>query len=69
MQVLLYEKVFYHLEENFKDVDGYNEFYYLLHNDDARESVIAGEYENGLEHFIAVINLMQTTQNQVHLCY
>ena len=33
---------------------GYNEFYYLLHNEAAREAVIAGEYENGLEHYIAV---------------
>lgn len=33
---------------------GYNEFYYLLHNAEAREAVIAGEYENGLEHYIAV---------------
>ena len=33
---------------------GYNEFYYLLHNESAREAVMSGEYENGLEHYIAV---------------
>jgi len=33
---------------------GYNEFYYLLHYPDAREAVISGQYENGLEHYIAV---------------
>lgn len=33
---------------------GYNEFYYLLHHSDARESVIGGAYKNGLEHYISV---------------
>lgn len=42
------------IDPSLRGEPGYNEFYYLLHNDDARESVIAGEYENGLEHFIAV---------------
>ncbi len=34
--------------------EGYNEFYYLLHNAEAKEAVANGEYENGLEHYIAV---------------
>ena len=34
--------------------DGYNEFFYLLHNPSARTAVESGEYENGLEHYIAV---------------
>jgi len=33
---------------------GYNEFYYLLNNENAMDSVKAGEYPNGLEHYIAV---------------
>ena len=33
---------------------GFNEFYYLLHNESARKAVISGEYENGLEHYIAI---------------
>jgi plastocyanin len=33
---------------------GYNEFYYLLNNESAMDSVKAGEYPNGLEHYIAV---------------
>ena len=33
---------------------GFNEFYYLLHYTDAREAVSSGEYDNGLEHYIAV---------------
>jgi len=34
--------------------DGYNEFFYLLHNLSARTAVESGEYENGLEHYIAI---------------
>ena len=34
--------------------DGYNEFFYLLHNLSARTAVQSGDYENGLEHYIAV---------------
>jgi hypothetical protein len=34
--------------------DGYNEFFYLLNNSSARTAVESGEYENGLEHYIAV---------------
>ena len=34
--------------------DGYNEFFYLLHNPSARSAVESGEYENGLEHYIAI---------------
>ncbi|MDA9583981.1 S8 family serine peptidase [Porticoccaceae bacterium] len=33
---------------------GFNEFYYLLHHTDAREAVSSGQYDNGLEHYIAV---------------
>ena len=32
----------------------YNEFFYLLHNPKAKAAVESGEYENGLEHYIAV---------------
>lgn len=34
--------------------DGYNEFFYLLQNPSARTAIESGEYENGLEHYIAV---------------
>ena len=34
--------------------DGYNEFFYLLHNLSARTAVQSGDYENGLEHYIAI---------------
>ena len=34
--------------------DGYSEFFYLLNNLSARTAVESGEYENGLEHYIAV---------------
>jgi hypothetical protein len=34
--------------------DGYNEFFYLLNNPSAKTAVESGEYENGLEHYIAV---------------
>ena len=33
---------------------GFNEFYYLLHNNKAKEAVLNGAYANGLEHYIAV---------------
>ncbi len=33
---------------------GFNEFYYLLHHADARDAVSSGQYDNGLEHYIAV---------------
>ena len=33
---------------------GFNEFYYLLHNPEAREAVKSGAYENGLEHYIDI---------------
>jgi len=33
---------------------GFNEFYYLLHNNNAKEAVLSGAYANGLEHYIAV---------------
>ena len=32
----------------------FNEFYYLLHNEEAREAIKNGAYENGLEHYINV---------------
>lgn len=34
--------------------DGFNEFFYILHNPSARTSIQSGEYENGLEHYIAI---------------
>jgi len=34
--------------------DGYNEFFYLLNNPSAKTAVESGEYENGLEHYIAI---------------
>ena len=34
--------------------DGYNEFFYLLNNPSAKKAVESGEYENGLEHYIAI---------------
>lgn len=33
---------------------GFNEFYYLLHNPEAKKAVTDGVYENGLEHYIAI---------------
>ena len=41
------------IDPSLRGEPGFNEFYYLLHNDNARDSVIAGDYENGLEHYIA----------------
>jgi hypothetical protein len=34
-------------------VPGFNEFYYLLHNEEARTAVKSGEFESGLEHYLA----------------
>ena len=34
--------------------DGFNEFFYLLNNPSAKIAVESGEYENGLEHYIAI---------------
>ena len=34
-------------------VPGFNEFYYLLHNEEARAAVKSGEFESGLEHYLA----------------
>ncbi|MEP5764035.1 MAG: VCBS repeat-containing protein [Halieaceae bacterium] len=33
---------------------GFNEFYYLLHNEDVAAMVKAGEYSSGLHHYLAV---------------
>ena len=32
----------------------FNEFYYLLHNQEAREAINNGSHENGLEHYIDI---------------
>jgi len=32
----------------------FNEFYYLLHNEDARKAVETGEFETGLEHYLSI---------------
>ncbi|MDC0991058.1 tandem-95 repeat protein, partial [Gammaproteobacteria bacterium] len=33
---------------------GFNEFYYLMHNPEAKSAVSDGLYQNGLEHYIAI---------------
>ena len=35
-------------------VPWFNEFYYLLHNEQARKSVIDNEYNSGLDHYLSI---------------
>ena len=51
---LLAWEMVYRIDPAERGEPGFNEFYYLLHNNKAKEAVLNRTYENGLEHYIAV---------------